>query len=397
MRLVGTSAFGVRLPVINPGDDLVTIVAEHVLRVVEQSGKPLACDDIIAVTEAVVAKAEQNFADISDIATDVRGKFPGGVAGLVYPILSRNRFYNILKGIAAGLDKLYILLSYPQDEVGNPVMDVDKLDEIEDLFHMRLMQDYDTLVSSDDFREVAGVYKLPFTGVDYVELYQSVAPYISVYFSNDPRSILELTPHVLVCEIHNRFRTKKRLEKAGAQTVFTLSDIINKSVNGSGFNEKYGVLGSNLSSNTKLKMFPNDAEGFVKRLQGLLFEKTGTKPEVLVYGDGAFKDPVCGIWELADPVISPGHSPRLAGQPSEIKMKLAADTVLSGLTGEEKQKAMKELIKNKHNAPNTFAEGTTPRIYADLLGSLADLISGSGDKGTPAVLIRGYFDNYASE
>ncbi|MCL2499998.1 MAG: coenzyme F420-0:L-glutamate ligase [Defluviitaleaceae bacterium] len=397
MRLVGTSAFGIRLPIINPGDDLVDLVAEHVLRWAEGSGTSLSPDDVVAVTESMVAKAERNFIDISDIAADVRAKFPSGEVGLVYPMLSRNRFLNILKGIAAGVEKLHILLSYPHDEVGNPVMDINKMDEVEDFFNLRLMRDYDTLVSAADFREVAGAYKLPFTGVDYVELYKSVAPHISIYFSNDPRSILELTPHVLVGEIHNRFRTKKRLEKAGAQTVYTLSDIMNKSVNGSGFNEKYGVLGSNLSTDTKLKMFPNDADGFVKKLQNRFNELAGVSPEVMVYGDGAFKDPVCGIWELADPVVSPGHTPRLAGQPSEIKMKLVADTAFSQLAGSEKQDAVRNLIKEKEKNPQSFREGTTPRIYADLLGSLADLVSGSGDKGTPVVLIRGYFDNYASD
>jgi len=385
------------LPIISSGDDLVPLVADHVIKVTEQQKNPLSPGDIVAVTESMVAKAESNFIDISDIAADVRAKFPGGEAGLVYPMLSRNRFLNILKGIAAGVEKLHILLSYPHDEVGNPVMDIDKLDEVEDFFNLRLMQDYDTLVSADDFREVAGAYKLPFTGVDYVELYKSVAPHISVYFSNDPRSILELTPHILVGEIHNRFRTRKRLEKAGAQTVYTLSDIMNKSVNGSGFNEKYGVLGSNLSTDTKLKMFPNDANGFVKKLKNRFKELAGVAPEVMVYGDGAFKDPVCGIWELADPVVSPGHTPRLAGQPSEIKMKLVADTALSGIIGEEKREAVRKMIREKDANPQTFREGTTPRIYADLLGSLADLVSGSGDKGTPVVLIRGYFDSYASD
>jgi F420-0:gamma-glutamyl ligase len=397
MRLTGTSAFGVRLPIISAGDDLVEIVAKHVIEVVEQQKQPLTASDIVAVTESMVAKAEGNFADIADIADDVRAKFPGGEVGLVYPMLSRNRFLNILKGIADGVDKLHILLSFPCDEVGNPVMDTDNLDDVEDFINMRLMQDYDTLIPAAEFAEVAGKFTHPFTGVDYLDLYGSVGKHISIYFSNDPRSILEKTLHILVGEIHNRFRTKKRLEKAGAQTVYTLSDILSKNINGNGFNTKYGVLGSNLSTDTTLKLFPNNSDDFVKRLQSLLEKKCGVAPEVMVYGDGAFKDPVCGIWELADPVISPGHTARLAGQPTEIKMKLVADTKFANLNAEDKKTAITEMIKQKEKNPQAFREGTTPRIYADLLGSLADLVSGSGDKGTPVVLIRGYFDNYASE
>jgi hypothetical protein len=397
MRIVGTSAFGLRLPVISPGDDLVAYVTEAVAAAVGQQGKPLCADDVVAVTESMVAKAENNYIDIGDIAADVRAKFPGGEVGLVFPMTSRNRFLNVLKGIAAGCDKLYILLSYPHDEVGNPVMDIEKLDEVEDLMNLRLMQDYETYVSAADFREVTGAFKMPFTGVDYVELYQNVAPHIHIYFSNDPRAVLHLTPHVLVGEIHNRFRTKKRLEGAGAKTVYTLSDILNKSINGSGYNTRYGVLGSNLSTDTTLKLFPNDAPGFVERLRDALLAKCGVAPEVLVYGDGAFKDPVCGIWELADPVVSPGHTPRLGGKPAEIKMKMVADTAFSDLKGEEKRRAVMDVINKKEENPDQYREGTTPRVYADLLGSLADLVSGSGDKGTPVVLIRGYFDNYTSE
>jgi hypothetical protein len=308
MRLTGTSVFGIRLPVIGSGDDLVGIVADHVLGFIESEGNKLLPDDIVAVTEGMVAKSERNFADIADIAADVREKFPDGEIGLVYPMLSRNRFYNILKGIAGGADKIYILLSYPQDEVGNPVMEIEKLDEITDRFAGRM-------VTAEEFRAVAGKYKLPFTGVDYVELYQNVKNNISIYFSNDPRDILKLTDNILVGEIHNRFRTRQRLLKAGAKAVFTLSDILNKSVNGSGFNSRYGVLGSNLSTGTTLKLFPDDAEGFVTRLKKHFIDKTGLSPEILVYGDGAFKDPVHGIWELADPVVSPGYT----GSPRKLK------------------------------------------------------------------------------
>ena len=395
MRVIGTSAFGLRLPIISPGEDLVTHVVDAVQAAVTQLGAPLKSDDIVAVTESMVAKAENNFCDIADIAADVRAKFPGGEVGLVFPMLSRNRFYNILKGIAAGCDKLHILLSYPHDEVGNPVMDPDKLDEVEDFFNLRMMQDYDTYVTANAFREVTGAYKMPFTGVDYVELYQSIAPHIKIYFSNDPRAILDITPHVLVGEIHNRHRTASRLRKAGAQTVHTLCEVLNISYNGSGYNTQYGVLGSNLSTDTTLKLFPNDAPAFVEKLRTRLQQTCGTAPEVLVYGDGAFKDPVCGIWELADPVVSPGHTPRLANTPTEIKMKMAADAVFADLKGDEKRAAITQMIKDKDADPQAFREGTTPRVYADLLGSLADLVSGSGDKGTPVVLVRGYFDNYA--
>ena len=385
MRLIGTKALGIRLPIINPGDDLVGIVADHVVQVTKDS--PLAPDDIVAVTEAMVAKWEGNFASEDDIAADVQAKFGDSEVGLVYPMLSRNRFLSILKGIAKGAKKLHVLLSYPHDEVGNPIMDITRLDEISDALPKRM-------VSAAEFKSVAGDYIHPFTGIDYLQLYKEAGDNIDLYFSNDPRDILKLTPHVLVGEIHNRFVTQARLQKAGAKTVYTLSDILCKSVNGSGFNSKYGVLGSNLSSSGMLKLFPNKAPQFVQELQALLKQKTGIAPEVMVYGDGAFKDPVCGIWELADPVVSPGYTPRLGGQPVEIKIKMVADTVAKGLSSEERQAAIANVIKQKADNPDAFREGTTPRVYADLVGSLCDLIGGSGDKGTPVVLVRGYFDDY---
>ena len=386
MRLLGTSAAGVRLPIISPGDDLVTIVADHVLKVTEKT--KLTSNDIVAVTEAIVAKAYGNYATTDDIAADVRAKFGDVEIGLVYPILSRNRFYNILKGVAQGTKKLHILLSYPNDEVGNPVMDIDTLDDVIDKIDGRM-------VSAREFRELTGGFLHPFTNVDYVELYESIEDNIEIYFSNDPRDILQVTKNVLVGEIHSKDRTKARLLKAGAEKVLTLSDILSDSVNGSGFNAKYGVLGSNLSSGNKLKLFPNNAPEFVQKLQDRLFEKTGERPEVLVYGDGAFKDSVCGIWELADPCVSPGYTKRLGGQPYELKIKLVADKLFADLKGEEKQQAITQMIKNKKSKPDEYREGTTPRIYADLIGSLCDLVSGSGDKGTPVVLIRGYFDDYS--
>ena len=386
MRLTGTSAAGVRLPIITPGDDLVTIVADHVLKVTEKT--KLTSNDIVAVTEAIVAKAAGNYATTDDIAADIRAKFGDAEIGLVYPILSRNRFYNILKGIAQGAKKLHVLLSYPHDEVGNPVMDIDKLDEVIDKIDGRM-------ICSDEFTAIAGIFPHPFTEIDYIDLYKNAADNIEIHFSNDSRNILQITKNVLVCEIHSKDRTKARLVKAGAEKVYTLADILTKSINGSGYNEKYGVLGSNLSTGNKLKLFPNNAPDFVQKLQNRFFEKTGVKPEVLVYGDGAFKDSVCGIWELADPCVSPGYTEKLGDQPYELKIKLVADELFGDLVGEEKQKAITQMIREKKTKPDEYRQGTTPRIYADLIGSLCDLISGSGDKGTPVVLIRGYFDDYS--
>ena len=388
MRLVGTTAMGVRLPIISPGDDLVEIVADHIQKVTASA--PLTSSDVIAVTEAIVAKAEGNFASISDIAADVRAKFGDAEVGLVFPMLSRNRFINVLKGVAAGVKKLHVLLSYPHDEVGNPILDINRLDEITDALPPGM-------VTAAQFKAAAGDFAHPFTGVDYLKLYAGAGDNISIYLSNNPRDILQLTPHVLVGEIHNRNITKSRLIKAGAKTVYTLSDILSQSVNGSGYNPEHGVLGSNLSTDEVLKLFPARAPQFVQDLQTRLYEKTGARPEVMVYGDGAFKDPVCGIWELADPVVSPGYTQRLGGRPHEVKIKLVADTVAGDLTSEEKREAVTQMIKTKADNPDAFREGTTPRVYADLLGSLCDLMGGSGDKGTPVVLVRGYFDDYTAE
>ena len=388
MRLTGTHAMGIRLPIISPGDDLVAIVAEHVLRVTE--GAKLTQNDIIAVTEAVVAKAEGNFATKEDVAADIKQKFGEEEFALVYPMLSRNRFFNILKGIAHGAKKLHVLLSYPHDEVGNPIMDLEKLDEVADALGGKM-------VTSSEFKKVAGAYLHPFTNVDYIDLYESVGEHVKIYFSNNPRDILQITKNVLVGEIHSKERTKQRLVKAGAEKVYTLSDILNQSINGSGFNRLYGVLGSNLSAGDSLKLFPNNAPDFVEKLRTAIYEKISVKPEVLVYGDGAFKDSVYGIWELADPCVSPGYSERLGGQPYELKIKLVADSFFGDLKGEEKRKAITRMVKEKKSKPDEYREGTTPRVYADLIGSLSDLVSGSGDKGTPVVLIRGYFDDYAAE
>ena len=388
MRLTGTSAVGIRLPIISPGDDLVGIVADHVANVAAAEGKPLQDGDIIGITEAIVAKAEGNFTKVSDIADDIRAKFgQDAELGLVFPMLSRNRFFSVLKGISQGVRRLHVLLSYPYDEVGNPIMDVDLLDDVQDKLGGKL-------ATAEEFiAACGGAYKHTFTGVDYIDLYKNAGNNISIYFSNDSRDILKFTGNVLVGEIHARNRTKERLQRAGATRVFTLSDILNKSINGSGFNSAYGVLGSNLSTGDTLKLFPNNAAEFVTRLQARLKEKVNAAPEILVYGDGAFKDPVCGIWELADPVVSPGYTKRLGEQPFEIKLKLVADNALQGATRTE---AVMAAIKEKREKPDVYREGTTPRIYADLVGSLCDLMGGSGDKGTPVILVRGYFDDYTT-
>jgi len=388
MRLTGTTAVGIRMPIISHGDDLVSLVTTNVLNYLSSQEKNLNENDIVAVTEAVVAKAEGNFAKLSDIADDVKEKFDGEEIGFVYPMLSRNRLFNILKGIARGAKKVHILLSYPHDEVGNPIMDLDLLDEVTDKLGGKM-------VKAKEFVKAAGVYKHNYTGINYIELYQGISDNINIYFSNDPRDILKITKNILVGEIHNRNRTKKRLLKAGAAKVFTLSDILNKPVNGSGYNPLHGVLGSNLSDGETLKLFPAKAPDFVLNLQNSFHKKTGIKPEVIVYGDGAFKDPVCGIWELADPVVSPGYTKRLSEQPMEIKMKLIADTEFKNLNSEEKQTAITKAIEEKRNNLNAYREGTTPRVYADLVGSLCDLMSGSGDKGTPVILVQGYFDDYS--
>jgi len=391
MRLTGTTAHGVRLPIISQGDDLVEITANHVIAVATAENKPLTNTDVIGITESIVAKAEGNFVNISDIAADISAKFGNEEIGLVYPILSRNRFLNILKGLAAGAKKLHVLLSYPHDEVGNPIMNPDLIDDVLDKLNGKL-------ATAAEFRAACGgKYQHTFTGVDYIDLYENAADNISIYFSNDPRDILKITKNVIVGEIHSRNRTKARLLRAGAEKVITLSDVLSQGINGSGYNTAYGVLGSNLSTEQTLKLFPNRAAEFVQKLQTSIKEKTGASPEVLVYGDGAFKDPVCGIWELADPVVSPGYTARLGGQPMEIKIKFVADNAFSELEGEEKRQAVTRAIEEKHQNPDAYREGTTPRVYADLLGSLCDLVSGSGDKGTPVVLIRGYFDDYSSK
>ena len=391
MRRIGTQAFGIRLPIIGQGDDLAGIVAESLSAALRANNLSLRETDVVGVTEAMVAKSQGNFATIDHIAADIRKKFPDGSVGVVFPILSRNRFINILRGISRGADRVCLLLQFPCDEVGNPLMDLEDVDAIFDSGK--------TLFSADEFRHLTGGHCHPFTGVDYLSLYREAGDNIDIYVSNDPRTILTMTRDILVGEIHTRELTKKRLLKAGARTVHTLSDILSEPVDGSGFNPRYGILGSNLSGGEVLKLFPRDCDAFVNAARGKIKETCGVAPEVLIYGDGAFKDPLAGIWELADPVVSPGYTDGLKGRPREIKIKLVADALGGDMDGKQKAAAIAEMVreKNRDKDGECASEGTTPRNYVDLLGSLCDLISGSGDKGTPVVLIQGYFDDYSSQ
>ncbi|MCL2704439.1 MAG: coenzyme F420-0:L-glutamate ligase [Defluviitaleaceae bacterium] len=400
MRHFGIKVYGVRTPIINKGDDFAEIAAASFLEAVRAENITVKESDILGITEAVVAKAQGNFASIDDIAADVRAKFGGGDVGVVFPIISRNRFLSILKGISRGAAKVYVLLSYPFDEVGNPVMDAEAAFDVEEKLG--------GLMKAKDFRDICGDYIHPFTGIDYIKEYGQAGDNVEVYLSNDCRDILKLTNNVLVSDIHTRHITKKRIKNAvgacppgqepkvpsRAARVFTLADILAKPVNGSGFNDMYGVLGSNVSTDETLKLYPRDCEALVAAVRQKIYNSTGVMIEALVYGDGAFKDPACGIWELADPVVSPAYTERLEGRPNEVKIKYLADNNFAGLSGSEKDEAVKKMLKNKDGA---YALGTTPRKYADLIGSLCDLASGSGDKGTPLVYIQGYFDNYADE
>ncbi|SBW05892.1 conserved hypothetical protein [uncultured delta proteobacterium] len=390
MRHVGTQAFGVRLPIVSQGDDLAGMVADALFDVARANNLTLRETDVVGVTEALVAKSQGNFASIDAIAADIRKKFPGGEVGVVFPILSRNRFLNILKGISRGAEKVHVLLQYPCDEVGNPLMNPEDVDA--------LFDSGETLFTGAGFKKATGNYCHPFTGVDYISLYQEAGGNIDVHVASDPRRILDLTAHVLVAEIHTRQMTKNRLLKAGAATVYTLSDVLAEPENGSGYNPQFGVLGSNLSGEGVLKLFPRDSDDFVRAVRARIARKCGVAPEVLVYGDGAFKDPLAGIWELADPVVSPAYTDGLKGRPREIKIKLVADGLAGTMGSAEKTAAITEMIREKNNNADKecVSAGTTPRNYVDLLGSLCDLISGSGDKGTPVVLIQGYFDDYSS-
>ena len=392
-RCVGTVSRGLRAPIIREGDDIVEIVVKSVLDAAESDGFTLKDQDVIAVTEAVVARAQGNYATIDQIAQDVRSKFGEKTFGVVFPILSRNRFAVCLKGIARGAKKIVLMLSYPSDEVGNHLVDEDLLDE-------KGIDPWKDTMTEEQFRSLFGMVKHTFTGVDYVQYYkeliQNEGCQVEILLANDPKKILDYTKNVLNCDIHTRARTKRRLLAAGAELVYSLDEIMTSSVEGSGYNEKYGLLGSNKATETSVKLFPRDCFPVVEGIQKAIGEKTGAKVEVMIYGDGAFKDPVGKIWELADPVVSPAYTSGLEGQPNEVKLKYLADNEFAHLSGEALKEAISDYIKHKDSdlTGKMISQGTTPRRLTDLIGSLCDLTSGSGDKGTPIVLVQGYFDNY---
>ena len=396
MRTVGAVVRGIRTPIIREGDDLVTIVRDSVVSAAEAEGFAFRDRDVLAVTESVVARAAGNYASVQDIAADVKAKFAADHIGVIFPILSRNRFAIVLRGIALGVKKITLMLSYPSDEVGNHLFD-------EELLEDSGIDPYTQVLTEDEYRKAFGYALHPFTGVDYVEYYKTLIQEcgceVEVLFANRPEAILQKVKDVLCCDIHTRFRTKRRLVKAGADKVFALDDLMTSSINGSGCNEKYGLLGSNKSSEDKVKLFPRNGQEFVDALAEAMKAATGKNIECMVYGDGAFKDPVGKIWELADPVVSPACTPGLLGTPNELKIKYLADNDYAGLTGEELRSAVKDSILHKDSdlKGSMASQGTTPRQLTDLIGSLCDLTSGSGDKGTPVVFIQGYFDNYAQE
>lgn len=391
-RYFGTVVRGIRTPIVKEGDNLSDIVFDSVVKAIESQSIKLVDKDVVAITESLLARAQGNYVSTDNIAQDVREKFDGEI-GLVFPILSRNRFSTLLRGIAKSGRKLHILLSYPSDEVGNHLMD-------EKALYDKHINPYSDVLEESDYRKLFGEeVKHEFTGIDYVSLYKEIAPNSEIHFSNDPKAILKYTKDILVCSIHTRELVKQELKDSGANLVYGLDDIMNESIDGSGYNSEYGLLGSNLSDEETVKLFPRDAQPFVEELQKKFNEYSGNNIEVMVYGDGAFKDPVGKIWELADPVVSPGHTKGLIGTPNELKIKYIADTELKGLSGEEASEAMREKINNKDAdlVGKNETLGTTPRRLTDLLGSLCDLTSGSGDKGTPVILIQGYFDNYATK
>ena len=394
MRMVGTTSRGIRTPIIKEGDNLANIVVDSVIKASKNEEFKIHDKDIICVTEAVVGISEGNYCTVDDIANDIRDKYVNGEVGIVYPILSRNRFSLILKGIARGAKKIVMLLSFPSDEVGNGILDENRLSSSP--FNLS------SIITENDYNEYFGDFIHPFTGINMVSFYRDLVKSedceIEFVFSNNPLDILEYTPYVLNCDIHTREHTKELFSKTGA-LCYSLTDIMNKSNNGSGYNPKYGLLGSNKSTEERLKLFPKDGEKLILDIQKKMKELTGKDLEVMVYGDGAFKDPVGHIWELADPVVSPFYTSGLEGTPNEIKLKYVSDNKLADLRGEDLIDAMKKEIRSKDNnlVGKMVTQGTTPRRITDLVGSLADLTSGSGDKGTPVVLIQGYFDNYANE
>ena len=395
-RMVGTVSRGVRAPIIREGDDLKKIVTESVLAAAEQEGFAFHDRDIVAMTEAIVARAQGNYATVDDIAADVREKLGGETVGVIFPILSRNRFAICLRGIAKGAKKVVLMLSYPSDEVGNHLVDWDSLDE-------KGVDPYRDLLSLERYRELFGYRVHRFTGVDYVDYYakliQESGAEVEVIFANDARRILDYTKNVIHCDIHTRARTSRILKAAGGERIFGLDELMTASVNGSGYNERYGLLGSNKATEDKVKLFPRECQPLVDAIQAELLEKTGKRIEVMVYGDGAFKDPIGKIWELADPVVSPAYTKGLEGTPNELKLKYLADNDFAELSGEALREAIEQEIRKKDGdlVGQMVSEGTTPRRLTDLIGSLCDLTSGSGDKGTPIVFIQGYFDNYTAE
>ena len=394
MRTIGIVVRGVRAPIIKAGDDLANIVVESLMEAQKEEGFKFRDKDIVAVTEAVVGKAEGNFVTVDDIANDIRIKYPSGEVGLVFPILSRNRFSICLKGIARGVKKIYIQLSFPSDEVGNGILDEDKFEKSK--------YNLSSVISEDEYTKNFGDFLHPFTGINMVDFYRELVKDencdVEFVFSNDPKTILDYTKDILVCDIHTRDKTKKLLSNASTN-VYGLCDIMSEAIGDSGFNPMYGLLGSNKSTEEKLKLFPKTGDVLVKNIHDKLYELTGKNIEVMVYGDGAFKDPVGKIWELADPVVSPAYTDGLEGTPNELKLKYISDNKFKDLSGEELVMAMKKEIaeKDKNLKGKMETQGTTPRRLTDLIGSLCDLTSGSGDKGTPIVFIQGYFDNYADE
>ncbi|HHW24498.1 MAG TPA: coenzyme F420-0:L-glutamate ligase [Bacillota bacterium] len=394
MRYSGVTAKGIITPIFRRGDNVIGGIVESLLRAAEHEGFGFSDGDIVGVTEALVARTQGNYASCEQIAKDIKEKFGGGELGLVFPILSRNRFSILLRAIAMGVQKLYVQLSYPADEVGNPLVDREIFDESG-------INPYTDSFTAEGFRKIFGKNATvhPFTGIDYIDFYSSISPNIEIILSNDPTYILKYTKNILNCDIHSRFRTQKLIKKAGAEISYRLDQILTAPVDGSGYNPEFGLLGSNKATEDTVKLFPRDCQAFVDSLAAALKEKTGKNIEVLIYGDGGFKDPVGGIWELADPVISPAYTSGLAGTPNELKIKYFADNDFATLSGEELERAMKEQIKKKDKnlVGNMKSQGTTPRRITDLVGSLCDLVSGSGDRGTPVVLIKGYFTNFATE
>ena len=395
-RKVGTVSRGIRCKIVKEGDDLANIVVNSVIDASKESNFEIKDKDVIAITESVVARAQGNYATINDIALDVKNKFNSDTIGVIFPILSRNRFAIVLKGIATGVKKIFLMLSYPSDEVGNSLLSYDELDE-------KNVNPYSDVLTLKQYRELFGYKKHEFTGVDYIDYYvdliKSCNCDVEVIFANQAKTILNYTDKVLTCDIHTRFRTKRILKEKGAKVVLGLDDILTSSINGSGFNSKYGLLGSNKASEDKVKLFPENGQELVEKIQQEIFNKTNKHVEVMVYGDGAFKDPQGKIWELADPVVSPFFTKGLKGTPNELKLKYLADNDFKDLKDEKLKEAISDKIKSKdaNLVGNMASEGTTPRQLTDLIGSLCDLTSGSGDKGTPIVMVSGYFDNYTNE